>query len=135
MIQYLVSLFLPLGYIIIPSISLYKPIEYLPITNQVYDTSELGYSIAFLEGTIWEDTSWGRTVLIGHTPGGFQDLTELTFNDRIILITNNYEYEYYVVDITIIYESDVSWLAPMEHHELLLMTCHPEGWLLVRAKE
>lgn len=123
-------------YLIIPDISLYKNIEYAEIENKTYDLTSLGYGVARLEGTIWNDTSWARTVIVGHTPGAFENLKNLKIGSRIIVITATQELEYFVFDMRVVDPSDDSWLMPTNKHELTLITCHDNERtrLVVRAK-
>lgn len=122
-----------LGTLIIPDINLYEPIHSLPVENRTYDTSDLDYGAAFLEGTSWNDLNWGRTVIIGHTPGAFENLTQLEIGDRIILLTDTYTLEYYVGDIHIVDVTDTSWLMPTDVPTLTLITCYGEQRLIINA--
>lgn len=123
-------------YLIIPDIALYKSIGFEPIINKSYDLTDLGYGVARLEGTIWNDTSWARTVIVGHTPGAFEELKRLDIGAKIIVLTETQELEYIVFDIRVVSPSDDSWLMPTDQHELTLITCHDneQTRLVVRAK-
>ena len=121
------------GTLIIPGINLYEPIHSLPLENRTYDTSELYYGVNFLEGTSWNDPGWGRTVLIGHTPGAFENLTQLEIGDRLILLTNTYTLEYYVGDIHVVDVSDEHWLMPTDTPTLTLITCYGNKRLVINA--
>ncbi len=122
-----------IGTLIIPDAGVYEPIHFLPIENRTYDTSELNYGAVFLEGTSWNDLDWGRTVIIGHTPGAFENLTQLELGDRIILLTDLYELEYYVGDIHVVEVTDTSWLMPTGVPTLTLITCYGDQRLVINA--
>lgn len=121
------------GTLIISDINLYEPIHSLPIENRTYDTSELNYGANFLEGTSWNDLEWGRTVIIGHTPGAFENLIQLEVGDRIILLTDLYSLEYYVGDIRVVAVEDTSWLMPTSVPTLTLITCYGNQRLVINA--
>lgn len=112
------------GTLIIPSISLYAPINYEPIADRNYDLTDLGYGVARLEGTSWNDPFWGRTVLVGHTPGGFSYLMDVAYGDRIILLSDKYIFEYVVDTIQIVEIDDVYILNPTDTPTLTLITCY-----------
>lgn len=125
-------------YLIIPSINLYKSIDMVPITNRTYDLTALGDGVVWAEGTIWNDTSWARTVLFGHTAdtfGAFRRLHELQVGDLIIVTTETQVIEYVVFDMVVVDPSAVGWLSPTDQHELTLITCHDNAVtrLVVRA--
>jgi LPXTG-site transpeptidase (sortase) family protein len=113
----------PIGTLIIPSLRLYKPIDAVPLVDRGYDLTELGYGVGFLEGTSWEDTSWGRTVLVGHTPGGFQTLDKLQNGAIIYVLTDNYTLTYEVTGQYVTTPDDVGLLNPTDTPSLVLMTC------------
>jgi LPXTG-site transpeptidase (sortase) family protein len=124
----------PEGTLIIPSLSLYKPIQFIPLIDKQYDLTELGYGAARLDGTVWDDVSWGRTVLVGHTPGGFEDINQLKMNDKIIILTKTAAFSYIVFDNFLTTVDDVQWLMPTTEHELLLITCEGELRRIIRAR-
>lgn len=122
-----------IGTLIIPDINVYEPVHSLSLENRTYDTSELNYGAMFLEGTSWNDPDWGRTVIIGHTPGAFENLTQLEIGDRIILLTDLYTWEYIVNDIQIVAVTDTSWLMPTDVPTLTLITCYGEQRLVITS--
>lgn len=113
----------PIGTLIIPSLRLYKPVNSIPLIDKNYDLTELGYGVGFLEGTSWDDPTWGRTVLVGHTPGGFSTLDKLENGAIIYLLTQDYIFIYQVVEQYITTPKDISVLMPTNIPSLVLMTC------------
>lgn len=113
----------PIGTLIIPALRLYKPIEFIPLIDKNYDLTELGYGVGFLEGTSWEDSTWGRTVLVGHTPGGFSTLDKLQNDAILYILTNNFILIYQVNGAYLTTPDDVDVLAPTNTPTLVLMTC------------
>lgn len=113
----------PIGTLIIPSLRLYKPVDSIPLIDKQYDLTELGYGAGFLEGTSWEDPAWGRTVLVGHTPGGFSTLDKLENGAIIYLLTEDYTFIYQVAYQYLTTPDDISVLMPTNIPSLILMTC------------
>lgn len=127
---------IPTGYIEIPSIALYRPIYFIPLVDRSYDLNELGFGlgvVGHLDQTNWIHDTWGRTVLVGHTPGAFETLTDVTIGD-VIYVSDSKETAVYIVSgIYIVEITEVGWLAPTETPTLLLMTCYGEQRWLVEA--
>lgn len=113
----------PVGTLIIPSLSLYRPVDFVPLIDKNYDLTQLGYGVGHLEGTSWDDPAWGRTVLVGHTPGGFSTLDKLQNDAIIYLLTDTYTFVYQVTGQYVTTPDDVGVLMPTDQASLVLMTC------------
>lgn len=119
----------PDGYLVIPSIGLYKSVSFIPdsdlsFKSHYYDLTSLNYGIAHLEHTMWNNTLGGRTVLVGHTPGGFESISSIKWGDSIILIMNEVAYEFTVFSIYKTHRSDNSIFSiPPVNFEVVLITC------------
>lgn len=131
----------PDGYLVIPALSLYKSVGFIPDSDLApgshhYDLTDLNYGVARLEHTMWNNTVGGRTVLVGHTPGGFSSIHDIQLYDHIILIMDDTTYTFQVFDKYIVHWTDDSILnTPSEEFELVLLTCVDEEMrLIVKAK-
>lgn len=126
----------PEGYLSIPSIGLYKSIGFVENSNNGYDLTDLQYGVARLGNTTWGRTDAGRTVLVGHTPGGFEDLIRVQIGDRIIVLMGQDAYSFEVFDTYIAERSDDSILVtPPSEYEVVLLTCYGDTHsLIVKAK-
>ncbi len=130
---------LPIGYIEIPSISLYRPIYSIPLVDKNYDLSGLGYGLGLvgrLEQGVWghwihDDT--GKVILVGHNPGAFIDLPTVQIGDRIIVGDTDGAVEYIVVATHIVEVTEVQWLGTSPYKMLLLQTCYGNQRWLVEA--
>ena len=121
------------GTLIIESIGLYEPVSFIPLVNRNYDLTELNFGVARLDQTSWNDITWGRTVLVGHTPGAFENLTNVHIGDIILLMTDKYILEYIVYDITYV-EAGADprdWFTPTNAPTLLLQTCYGDEYRLM----
>jgi sortase A len=120
-------------YLIIPRLAAQfqvpVPIVDLPIVDQQWDVSGLGYYIGWLEGTTWMDPGWGNTVLAAHVqlgtnnPGPFWGLGELVPGDEIIVVEGNVQYRFIVTDKKAVAPSDWTVTAPTNDPTLTLITC------------
>jgi LPXTG-site transpeptidase (sortase) family protein len=131
----------PDGYISIPSLNLYKSVGFIPDSDpspssHFYDLTDLNYGIAHLEYTMWDNTVGGRTILVGHTPGGFEPVHDIRIGDEIIMLMNGHAYTFYVFEKYIVHKSnDAILTTPSEEFELVLLTCVDEEMrLIVKAK-
>lgn len=129
----------PIGWIEIPSISLYRPVYAIPLVDRNYNLDDLGFglgTVGYLEQGAWghwihDDT--GKVILVGHTPGAFTDLPTLHIGDRIIVGDSVGIVEYIVYATHIVESNEVSWLGTSDYKMLLLQTCYGEQRWLVEA--
>lgn len=133
----------PPGYIIIEEIGLFKSIHHIPdsdpnVGTYFYDLTNLHYGIGHLENTTWGEPSGGRTILVGHTPGGFSGLVDIGIGDRITLSMDGQYYDFYVFDKYRVTKNNDSVLStPAYQYELVLITCVEEDEnlrLIIKAK-
>lgn len=126
----------PVGYIEIPSISLFRPIYFIPLENRNYDLTELGFAlgtVGHLDQTTWIHEDWGRVVLVGHTPGAFSDLPEVNIGDMILVWDTEGAVQYIVTAQHLVDVTETKWLGPTNYPSLLLMTCYGDQRWLVEA--
>lgn len=120
-----------LGSIFIPKIALWKPIIFVPLEDKSYDLSDLWWRVGILEGTAQLEpgkrTPEGNTVLVGHTPGSFEDISELSHGDLIHLWTEDQVLTYMVTEIRLVMEDQVEVLDPTEEPTVTLITCIPKS--------
>lgn len=132
----------PDGYLIIPKIGLFKSIHLVTDSDPAsgtyfYDLSELGYGVGHLENTSWGTTEGGRTVLVGHTPGGFEDIVKLVVGDVIIISMGENYYELTITDKQYVNKEDGSVIySPPSAYEVVLITCtdNPDTRLIIKAQ-
>jgi sortase A len=105
------------------------PIVELPLVDQQWDVSGLGYYIGWLQGTTWLDPHWGNTVLVAHVqlgfdnPGPFWGLGELQPGDEIVVSEGDQVRHFKVMSTEKVDPSDVSVTAPTAGPMLTLITC------------
>jgi len=129
----------PEGYLVIPKISFYKSLSYIPKTegsdySKMFDTTQLGYGIGIIENV--EQAPQDKHVILGHTPGGFEGLLDITMGDEIIVILGETVQSYIVYDtfITSVNNGSVLWFDG-GFPEVVLITCHGKHErLVVKAK-
>lgn len=132
----------PDGYLIIEKISLFKPIQFIPDSDlspetYFYDLTDLHDGVGHLQYTSWGTTEGGRTVLVGHTPGAFEDVYKLEVGDEIIFSMGD---EYHTLHVTEKFYTDADdgsvIYLPTESYELVLITCtnDPDTRLILKAK-
>jgi LPXTG-site transpeptidase (sortase) family protein len=124
----------PVGWLVIPSIDLWRPLQEIPIVNRQYNMDVVGSNGAgWLEETNWITDDWGTVVLAGHSNGAFERLDELYIGDYIYLYTLNYKETYEVVNIYHNIDiSETQWLAPsLGGEQLTLITCEGYSRLVV----
>lgn len=126
------------GALVVPAISLYEPLHPVPIIGHSYDTSQLQYGAGWLEGTNWVTDGWGTVVLVGHTPGGFEDIYRLRPGDELLVVPHDGQPAIYRV--TALHHAvpvgETDWLAPSlgAGQQLLLITCEGPDRLIVQAE-
>lgn len=119
----------PDGYLIIPKIDLFKPVVFIPDSDPatdtyLYDLSDLQEGVGHLEHLMWGNTTGGRTVLVGHTPGAFENIYQLATGDDIILSMNGDYYTFTVYNVYVTDKSDGRILyEPSDTYEVVLITC------------
>jgi len=105
------------------------PIVELPLVDQQWDVSGLGYYIGWLQGTTWLDPHWGNTVLVAHVqlgfnnPGPFWGLGELQPGDEIVITEGSQERHFKVMSTEKVDPDDVAVTAPTSGPMLTLITC------------
>lgn len=127
----------PDGYLIIPHISLYKSVVFVPIEDYTYDLSWLHDGVGHLQYTTWNRTDAGRTVLVGHTPGAFEDVNTLVIGDEIILIMGDQPHSFTIYEMYFTNRSDASVInSPSDQYEVALITCtsNEDVRLIVKAR-
>lgn len=121
------------GVIIIPSIDLNEPITTIKLVDNQFDTSNMEFA-GWVEGTSWVNTEWGRTVIIGHTPGAFMNVHNIQKGDSITVLSEDTPYYYEVFEIippTNIW--DVHWIMPTDVPTLTIITCEGDLRRIVNA--
>ena len=134
----------PIGWIIIPALSLWSPIYEVPIityvddqqvAHNIYDMTVIPAAVGHFEGTAWIDDGGGNVVVGAHNPGRFAGLDTLTSGDRIIILSHETAREYYVVQLA--YKPANDWRVLVSHPQedaLTLITCEGQSSrLIVRA--
>ncbi|MBR1540073.1 MAG: class D sortase [Clostridia bacterium] len=105
-------------YIEIPKIRLYAPIE------EGTDDEVLNRSVGHFENTSRRNGNCG---LAAHNRGYrvnyFARVKELEEGDAIYYFVDEKKYEYQIIDISIIYETDWSMLEDTEDNRITLITC------------
>lgn len=122
------------GIIIIPSIDLNEPITTIHMVDNQWDTSNMDFA-GWLEGTQWVNTEWGRTVVIGHTPGAFMNVHNIEIGDSITILSEDTPYYYEVYEIippTNVW--DVHWIMPTDIPTLTIITCEGELRRVINAE-
>ncbi|MBI5958892.1 MAG: sortase, partial [Chloroflexi bacterium] len=105
------------------------PIVEMPLIDQQWDVSGLGYYVGWLEGTTWMDPAWGNTVLAAHVqlgtnnPGPFWGLGELLPGDEIIVTEGDVERKFVVMSSQKVDPGDWTVTAPTSGPTLTLITC------------
>lgn len=103
-----------------------------------YDLTMLGNGIGRLQYTSWGNViDPGRTILVGHTPGAFEDIHNLDIGDQIILNMRGVEHIFNVFDTYVVDEDNDSIFLPAHQFEVVLITCIPENEskrLIIKAK-
>jgi LPXTG-site transpeptidase (sortase) family protein len=127
----------PIGYVIIPKISLYKSLEFIPNAgteeDYFFDLSALNYGAGVLEKLAKAPDN--KIILVGHTPGGFDDLETLVVGDEIILLLNDQSYDFYIYDMFVTSSSNGSVLwFPTDEPELVLITCKENKRMVIKAQ-
>lgn len=126
------------GWLMIPDIQMSEPIENAYLVGGNYNLTALEQGVAWLEGTAWVTFDWARIVLVGHSPGGFERIGELTEGALIYVADwpNGATVEGYRVTLrTTAHISDISWLMPTTDETLTLITCAGgETRLIVHAE-
>lgn len=124
----------------IPSVGVLDPINPspLPVRGETYSTADLDTEVMRLQYMAWKDTSRGRTVLIGHGGGVFQNLHSINYGDHVWIIFSDYPIlEFEVYDKYWVLPSDESILTtPTNTYELVLITCSSDEShrLIVKAR-
>ena len=113
----------------IPGLDVEMEIVGVPLVDDEWDTSWLGASAGWLEGSAfptWE----GNTVLTGHVwdannaPGPFADLKDLAHGDRIEVVVAGYTYVYEVRESSLVFPGKVDKVFQHEDHDYItLLTC------------
>jgi LPXTG-site transpeptidase (sortase) family protein len=132
----------PDGYLIIPAISLYKSVVLVPdsdlsVSSHYYDLTELNDGVGYLEHLMWGNTIGGRTILVGHTPGAFNNIHVLDYGDEIIVGMGDEFYQFHVFKKYMTHESDNSLFdIPPNEFEMVLVTCTDidNERLIIKAK-
>lgn len=129
----------PMGWIEIPSISLYRPIYNIELVDRNYNLDDLGYGLGKVgylnqnEWGHWIHDELGKVILVGHTPGAFENLTQVQIGDSIIVGDDNGVVEYVVLAIHIVEVTETDWLGTSDSKVLLLQTCYGTQRLLIEA--
>lgn len=132
----------PDGYLIIKKINLFKSIQLIPDSDlspetYYYDLTDLHNGVGHLQYTSWGTVEGGRTVLVGHTPGAFEEIHKLAVGDEIVLSMGD---EYYTFHITEKFYTDADdgsvIYLPTNTYEVVLITCtdDPDVRLILKAK-
>ena len=113
----------------IPNLDVEMEIVGVPLSDGEWDTSWLGQSAGWLEGSAfptWE----GNTILTGHVwdannnLGPFADLKDLQYGDTIEIVAFGQTYVYEVRESTIVFPGKVDKVFQHEEYDYLtLLTC------------
>jgi LPXTG-site transpeptidase (sortase) family protein len=137
------------SYLIIPGVGLYKDVGLIPLTvnpdtgGYRYDTGDLGYGVARLQGSRWQSDYEaqyghpGRTILVGHSWGAFEYLQNVQVGDTIYLLPDytTQNQTWMVTSKEVVWKTETDLLNEATGtYELVLMTCDAPGQrLLIRA--
>lgn len=124
----------------IPTYNISKPINYnyleikkINLKQPFYEINDknntIEKNIEILKESIMPDKDNSIVIIAAHSGEGdiayFNNLTELTINDELLLSYNNKIYKYYIKEI---YEEDKTGYINVdkeEENQLVLTTCHP----------
>ena len=124
----------------IPTYNISKPINYNYLEIKIINLKQPFYeindknntiekNIEILKESIMPDKDNSIVIIAAHSGEGdiayFNNLTELTINDELLLSYNNKIYKYYIKEI---YEEDKTGYINVdkeEENQLVLTTCHP----------
>lgn len=118
----------PMGYVIVPAISLYRPVYPVSIITDPdgfrhYDDADLVRHVGHLDGTSWIHDGWGVVALAGHSGGVFANVDELQIGDRVIMVDERGAVEYVITGRVLTTPDDTSWLMPTDAPTLVLIVC------------
>jgi LPXTG-site transpeptidase (sortase) family protein len=123
----------PVGWIIAPSIGLYRAVYVVPIVDRHYSDAALVGRVGWLEGTNWIHDPGGHVVLAGHSYGVFRDIDQLRAGDVIMMLDRAGAVVYVVRGWRIVRADEWQWLA-RGVDTLTLITCEGEARRLVFAE-
>ena len=124
----------------IPTYNISKPINYnyleikkINLKQPFYEINDknntIEKNIEILKDSIMPDKDNSIVIIAAHSGEGdiayFNNLTELTINDELLLSYNNKIYKYYIKEI---YEEDKTGYINVDKEkekQLVLTTCHP----------
>lgn len=124
----------------IPTYNISKPINYnyleikkINLKQPFYEINDknntIEKNIEILKESIMPDKDNSIVIIAAHSGEGdiayFNNLTELTINDELLLSYNNKIYKYYIKEI---YEEDKTGYINVDKEkekQLILTTCHP----------
>lgn len=124
----------------IPTYNISKPINYnyleikkINLKQPFYEINDknntIEKNIEILKDSIMPDKDNSIVIIAAHSGEGdiayFNNLTELTINDELLLSYNNKIYKYYIKEI---YEEDKTGYINVDKEkekQLILTTCHP----------
>jgi sortase A len=88
------------------------------------DDHTLSLGAGHIEDTAWPGDS-GNMGIAGHRDTTFRAVRHLRVGDPLVLTTEDWEFRYRVLKLTIVRPEDVYVLDPTEHATLTLVTCYP----------
>lgn len=133
-----------IAFLMIPSIFFNMPVGSISVDSPGFtDYANLGGGVAYIQELTWNRTDAGRTVIIGHNPGAFNNLQNVQVGADIYLLMDGIvEPLHFVVYQVGLIDIEDTWVfnSPPPEYELVLMTCYwdytqnKSRRLIVRAK-
>ncbi len=125
---------LPAGYVIAPSIGLYRAVYLVPIVDRAYSDAALAGRVGWLQDTAWIHDDFGPVALAGHDYSVFRDIDQLKVGDTIIMLDTTGAEVYTVTRWQIVAATNWQILAYTAEPVLLLITCEGDRRRVVRAE-
>lgn len=115
----------------IPKLGFVRPIPVvpLPLVDNTWNVTSLGFNIGWLEETTWLEPDWGNTVLVAHVqlhveqPGPFYYLFLLDEGDEIVIYEGNEVHRFLVYETTRVDYTAIEETWPTRDPILTLITC------------
>ncbi len=115
-------------YLEIPKLGIYIPIMGIPYVEDDWDLTWLSDQAGYLEGSTYpghvgNTAITSHTILADGTPGPFHELSQLSWNDEIILHIDGQKYVYLLRQNLQVYPNDFSTFIYDRYTWLTLITC------------
>lgn len=115
----------------IPKLDFIRPIRIveLPVEQNTWDVTNLGYNVGWLDQTSWLEPDWGNTVLVGHVnlseaeEGPFYYLFLLEVGDEVVVYEDGVPMTYLIYETTTVPADALEVTYPTRNPILTLMTC------------